>query len=283
MRKNALALLLLLVVALPSDAARTITLPYAENFTTDTLADIRWTSCAGASVIYSTEGWSGGAVKLIPPTDPCASGNGGMSAIGMFQGFSTNRFNVRFLMKVGPTYAASHRGLIQNKFLDVWGANSDRQGILTLEYDTTGGAYFTPGVYPEPSNWTVFRSPGTVTEDHYHYNSPFKIFDGGVNSNVWVCYEYEINIAAGTATVTITKEDGTVATIYSVQSSPSSTITNFYLGGYYNGYSVANSGNWLLIDNLAVSNTTIGPPAGFVGGTTTRRATGGGTIAGSIH
>ena len=259
-------------LAANAHAARNISLPYSTDFTTNDISDLIWTSCAGASVTYSTNGYSGGAVKIVPPTDACASGNGGMSSIGYFQGFSTNRINIRFLMKIGPTYVSSWRGMDQNKFLDVQGTggSSHRKGIFTLQGGSSGLA---PGNYPRTSNWVVYRSPGTSDADHNWQNSPFKIYDGGAYSNNWICYEYEIVIGANTARVIITQQNGAVIEI-TTPSDPGGLITSFVLGGYHNNYSVADAGNWLLIDNLAVSGTGyIGPPSGFVGGGGTDIAT----------
>jgi hypothetical protein len=250
-----------------ANADRTISLPYSTDFTTNNISDLVLQACGG-TVTYSSNGYSGGAVKITPPTSACAGGgvNGGTTGIGWFGGFSVPRINIRFLIKVGPTYTASHRGYIQNKFVNVHGTggSSVRKGILTLDYDSTG--FTTPGVYPEPTNWTVYRSPGTINADHVSSSSPFKIYDNSEKSNVWVCFEYEINLTNETARLIITQANGTTTEI-ATASSPGGLNNAIMIGGYYNGYSVADDGNWLLIDNLSISATGyIGPPSGFASG-----------------
>lgn len=247
-------------------AERTISLPYSTTFDTDDLSDIAWTDCGATVTHSSTGGWSGGAVKMTPPTSACSSGNGGMSTIGEFLGFSETRINVRFLIKFGSTYVANKQGGV-NKFIDVHSSGGTRFGILGLHL--ADGPFMAPAVAPYPSAWYVFRSPGTEEADHDSANATIKWTDASLGGE-WYCFEYEINAAGNTTTFYLTKSDGTQQTVTS-ETSVAGNMYTLYIGGYHNGYGTADANNYLLIDNLVISNTYIGPPEGFVGGSTPSR------------
>lgn len=241
--------------------ARTISLPYATNFTTDDLNDIRWTDCAATVTHSSSGGYAGtGASKHTPPTSACTSENGGMSSIGNFEGFSTARLNVRFLIKFGSSYVTNKQGAV-NKFIDVHDGSGTRYGILGLHKEEST---MSPAVCPYTSSWYVFRSPGTADEDHYFANASLSWTDA-ILGGAWYCLEYEINTTAGTTTMWWTKADGTQTSVTSPMDE-TGNMTTVYIGGYHNGYGTEDTNNYLLIDNLVISNTYIGPPAGFLTG-----------------
>ena len=266
-----LVIVAILISTTPSMASRNISLPYEMKFDAgdDWTSDLVWIGGGGcttrASVTHqSSGGWSGGGhAKIIPPQVACCDGiNGCMAALGSFVGFSTTRLNIRALYKLGPTYYSSYRdagGGLYNKFIDVHGGadGSTRFGILGLVgYRTT---YCRWGVSADEGCYLYNANPVC------HNNDPpaFK-YDGTEHSGEWISVEYEIDSLADTTTIYITEADGTFTT-WSHRNTTSGNMNRIEIGGFYNPIFISDPGTYLLIDELKISNTYIGPPEGFVG------------------
>jgi len=269
-----ISILFVFIVIAPALAARTISFPYELKFDSgdNWTADLAWEDCGG-TVTHVTSGcWSGGCAKITPPTSACAGGgiNGAMASLGNFEGFSTERLNIRMLLKVGPTYYRSARnagGGFENKFIDVHSSSGARLGILGFQahYTSEGPPpntdYYAFGPSSNPTTQFLFASPPSrgAIED-----SPFRVSDTAHHGGEWICVEYEINTNADTTSVVITEANGNQTTIR-ISSSNTGNMNKFYIGGYHNGFFVPNPDTYMLIDELKVSNTYIGPPPIFIG------------------
>jgi hypothetical protein len=265
----------LILMAVPSMAARNINLPFELKFDggDNWTADLAWAECGG-TVTHVTSGcWSGGCAKITPPTSACTGGgiNGGMASLGNFEGFSTERLNIRILLKVGPSYYRSARnggGSMVNKFIDVHSSSGARFGILGFQAHFTSAGpppntdYYAFGLMSVPSQSYVFASPPSRG---WIEDSPFRVSDTANHGGEWICVEYEINAIADTTSVFITAANGN-QTMISTSSSNTGSMNLFVIGGYHNGYFVSDSSTYMLIDELKVSTARIGPPAGFTGG-----------------
>lgn len=253
---------ILVLSAIPSLAARNITLPYEMKFDSGSITDLVWIKNGGTVTQISSGGWSGGYVKTTPPTS-APGGDGEYNALGYFYFSPVARLNIRFLMKVGTTYYSSLIGRI-NKFIDVWGT-SNRYGIMGFNA-TYDGTFVTPGVWTSDYSAYYFNNNPDYAASREPYGL-FRVSNAANHGGEWICYEYEINSTEGTTTITVTEADGTVTTIGPVTGRmPGTAMTNFLIGGYYNAHSVNNVNNYLSLDELKISNTRIGPPDGFVGG-----------------
>jgi hypothetical protein len=271
-----ISMLFVFIAITPALAARSISFPFELKFDSgdNWTADLAWEDCGGTVTHVTLGCWSGGCAKITPPTSACAGGgiNGGMASLGNFEGFSTERLNIRMLLKVGPTYYRSARdggGTLENKFIDVHGGNDGnaRLGILGFQahYTSEGPPpntdYYAFGPMSNPYTEFVFASPpsGGGIE-----NSPFRVSDTAHHGGEWICVEYEINTNADTTSVVITEANGNQTTIRT-PSSNTGNMNRFYIGGYHNGFFVPDPDTYMLIDELKVSNTYIGPPPTFIG------------------
>jgi len=257
----------ILVIATYAMAARSITLPYEMKFNSgdDWTSALAWKGGGGCdtrcSITHqSTGGWSGGSAKIIPPQVACCDSiNGCMCALGSFNGFSTARLNIRALYKFGPTYYSSFRnagGGLYNKFIDVHNTSGVRSGIFYLIGEGSASAWF--GLFNGGCAWWN-NTPGC------RLGSPLVSLTATQNNNQWISLEYELN-SGGVTKAYMYKSDGTYATWTSQDTIPSGNMSQIEIGGFYNSIHAVDSGTWILIDELKISNTYIGPPEGFVGG-----------------
>lgn len=262
-----------LCIVTPSMASRDVSLPHEMKFDSgdDWTSDLVWVGggecTTGCTVTHqSSGGWSGGHAKIIPPQVACCDAiNGCMCALGSFTGFSTTRLNVRALYKLGPSYYSNYvnaGGGLYNKFIDVHGGaeSGTRFGILGLVgYDTD---YCRWGVSADEGCYLYNANPVC------HNNDPpaFK-YDGTEHSGEWISVEYEIDSLADTTTIYITEADGTLTT-WTHTNTTSGNMNRIEIGGFYNPIFTVDANTYLLVDELKISNTYIGPPTGFTGGTT---------------
>jgi hypothetical protein len=230
-----LLILCILLVATNAYASRAVTLPWELTFDNNSwIADLARTECGGTSTHVTAGCYSGGCMKVTPPSAACAGGgvNGGATGLGWVTYPNTNRIHIRFLIKFGPTFPSSVRnagGNLESKFILL--DSPSRIGLLGLIGSDTDGRYLAWAAYGNLNVWT-FRNQEPVWIEY----APFRIKDG---------------VRTGAYT--------------DVSKSSSGGSTGFWMS-YFNSYGVANEGNWYLIDNLAVSTTYIGPPQGFTGG-----------------
>jgi hypothetical protein len=266
---TALVICAVFMTTAPSMASRNISLPYEMKFDSgdNWTSDLAWKGTGGScsdtrcSITHqSALGWNGGAAKIIPPQNACCDGiNGCMCALGSFTGFSTTRLNIRALYKLGPTYYSSYRnagGGLYNKFIDVHGGDT-RFGILGLVGE--GTSYCRWGILANEGCYLYNSNPVC------HNNNPpaFK-YDGTEHSGEWISVEYEIDSVKDTTTIYITESDGTFTT-WKHTNTTTGNMNRIEIGGFYNPIFISDPGTYLLIDELKISNTYIGPPDGFVG------------------
>lgn len=137
--KNGLLILFLVLLLLPINAfgqgcgeqTRLVTLPYSLNFDSDEwVADLACNDCGGTSTHATSGCYSGGCMKVLPPTSGCASGNGGGVGLGWITYSSQSEVHVRFLIKFGPTFFANKMTSGLTKFLLFDGGG--RSGIMGL-------------------------------------------------------------------------------------------------------------------------------------------------------
>lgn len=264
--KKTLALIASIIFLFASSAYadRAVTLPWELTFDNNAwVADLARGECGGTST-HVTEGcYSGGCMKVVPPPNPCAAGiNGGGNGLRWITYPATSRIHIRFLVKFGPTFASSMRnsgGNLEIKFLVL--DSPSRVGLLGLLCSDTDGRYCAFAAYGNGNVWT-FRNATPVWIEY----APFRVSDRS-RSNEWIAVEYWVDSASDRTGVYVWTRDGAQSgSIVDVAKSNSVNSTGFWMS-YYNSIGVANAGDWYLIDNLAVSNQYIGPPAGFVGGT----------------
>jgi hypothetical protein len=116
-------------------------------------------------------------------------------------------------------------------------------------------------------------------ESFYVEDAEFQMPDAPPHSGTWLCLEYELNGTNDITSVHITESDGSEHDI-ETSSAINEAMTEFYVGGYYNQYNVADANTYVMIDELKVSTSYIGPPTGFVSGSQSGKVLG--TIATSI-
>src|SRR5574343_524184 len=290
----AIALLLFPVTA---NAARSITLPFTESFdTTAYQADLLYIN-GGATETHVTSGcWSGGCSKITPPTNT----EGNAAALGAFTGISARQLNIRFLMKVGSTWYSTAEdkgeGLGDKLVIVTKTANSERviTGLLT-------DSHIPPATSPYPfglvqcgtdvGNYTSSNNHGGISPcdgiwpSSKHADAACVDAGGGydtfhIGKNIatdydeqWVSVEIEA-IAGSPNKIYLSTIDGTfndtlyVTSSVSSDSNPWTSIT--HIGGYYNQYHPSpDSNTYMMLDELKIATSHIGPPAGFVEGGTT--------------
>lgn len=259
-----LLILCILLVATNAYASRAVTLPWELTFDNNSwIADLARTECGGTSTHVTAGCYSGGCMKVTPPSAACAGGgvNGGATGLGWVTYPNTNRIHIRFLIKFGPTFPSSVRnagGNLESKFILL--DSPSRIGLLGLIGSDTDGRYLAWAAYGNLNVWT-FRNQEPVWIEY----APFRIKDG-VRTGEWIAVEYWVDTDRDRTGVYIWTQDGQFNGSYiDVSKSSSGGSTGFWMS-YFNSYGVANEGNWYLIDNLAVSTTYIGPPQGFTGG-----------------
>jgi len=259
-----LLILCILLVATNAHASRAVTLPWELNFDNNAwVAELARGECGGTSTHVTAGCYSGGCMKIIPPTTPCAGGgiNGGGVGLQWITYPSTSRIHVRFLVKFGPTFPSSMRnsgGNLEVKFLVL--DSPSRVGLLGLLGSDTDGRYLAWCAYGNQNVWT-FRNQSPVWVEY----APFRIKDG-VRTEEWIAVEYWVDSSTDRTGVYVWTRDGKQnGSIVDVAKSNSVSSTGFWMS-YFNSYGVSNEGNWYLIDNLAVSTNYIGPPQGFTGG-----------------
>jgi len=254
-------------------AGRDIELPFEEKFDSgDTwTADLAWVvNGATATHIPSSGCWSGGCAKFTPPYELSVGGNGTYCGMGQFHFDATTQFNVRLLVKLGPTFIETidlDTSTI-NKFIIVEGTS--RLGILGL--CAPSDAYEDPpslvGLGPSDggSGGYVYTHDYGDWRDGIPQNAEFKIGAIAGYINEWIAVEYELNSTTPHARMYIWTQDGVFngEVIYlDTPAIPSATYIDI-LGGYYNTRHLnQDSDTYMMIDELKMSNSYIGPPAGF--------------------
>lgn len=239
-----------------SFAGRDITLPFFESFDTDAYAeDLVWVSKQqGAGHTWLPQGgWRGGAAKFVPPTGE------GYSGLGQFSGLRAGNYtqlNVRFLIYHGAAYAASSP--VQNKLFIFIRTEGARPMVITRNYN----------------NWQTYGAcDGTVCwyegGDYWPTGAEtFRIGPPPYRQEEWIGVELEANTLEGYVRLYLYSRDGKFNGVYvqndMIDSGPGGIWTFVdILGGYFHAGCRADPDNYFKIDELAIDNRHIGPPAGF--------------------
>ena len=249
-----------------TQAGRNITLPFIDNFDINNYEDLQWLS-NGASINYEISGgWSGGAVKITPPTS-APGGNGEYGGLGSYDFSATPVVHVRFLVKFGSDYITSVRaggGNTQNKFVILNPDGDGTRGILSLlqvdsDYsigpcdNSTCKYECGQGSDPNMGDWWPDGNDAFLMSEHL---------------NEWIAMEYKVDLTNGLTSVYIWTLDETLGGLYKSYTMPigGNIVALQILGGYFNGYHVAGSNVFVMFDEMRISNNFIGPPVNFLDG-----------------
>lgn len=235
---------------------------FEEKFDTDDYADTMLWLSAGATHTYeSTGGWSGGAAKFTPSTSE------GYSGLANFGDINARKVNIRFLYYVGSTYndiADNNKWMIINR--DPY---ADGTRVIIMQHPVA----------------THECDVGVCANIDCSY-SDYRLSD---YLEEWICFEFESDLDANLTKVYLTTQDlvynGTVIESHNMSSPETGnhgTIT--IIGGYYQGTKAADDNRYIKYDELKISTSGyIGPPAGFLGGSSIPNLTGVKIIGGSIR
>lgn len=262
-------ILILISFAFVFNAGAQITFPHSDDFSTEAYSIVNEGTCG--TVTYTTGascyGGSGGCVKIVPPT------SGGQCTMGItgYNFTDTKQLNVRFLVKIGNQYEETATAVeygYQNKMLIVSrSVETSVRGMGIFERNSDSG-WYTWGACEDNSCLYYDGDDGYAWP---HANDTFK---SSSYADQWVCVEWELDITEGLARLYIWTADGVnnglhQTYIYTEQSGDLGYYTEIQaIGGFFNGYHTSNANAYLMFDNLVLSNTYIGPPAGFIGSTT---------------
>jgi hypothetical protein len=256
--------------------------PYTQNFDDNSwvsTAALFYPTACNASTSHTTTGcYSGGCAFISPPYTACCDGiNGCYSGLGLYRFPDTTRIHWRFLIKFEEDYFTSVSnagGGLYIKFIDVGdeSVTGERTGIFYLICTDSPSRYCAFGLY---------STGGTVyyTNDANDYEIQYAAMKFSTTDyvNEWIAFEYYIDTAAnqqGFYTWTQDGEfNGTHVGPRPAYYAGSVEQDNGYLT-YYNAIVSNVADSDYLIDNLVISNSYIGPPDGFVGGSTPPTATG---------
>ncbi len=254
---------------------RVTTYPYMLNFD-----DNSWTSnlcyvVNNATCAHVTTGcYSGGCAKFTPPTVAAPADNGRYSGVGGFAIPPTGRLNVRVLVKIGPAYESTS-DMRQNKFIVAWDQDTSYPRPMVIfermPYESVCSRYYSFGACED--NDCTYQCGGRSCTVPNCYDG----FKSTSYHNKWISIEMEYNTHARVNNVYIYTQDGALRGLYVSRplSSSSGAAYDFLqiIGGFYNGTHTADANNYVMLDNLVISNTYIGPPAGFVEGSQTSAPT----------
>jgi hypothetical protein len=249
-----LMMLFFMLLPISSFAERRISLPFSEDFDANNYGDIVWVTNGASHQWLSSGGWQGGgAAKFFPITT-----DQGYSGLGQFVGLNTSQLNVRFLIRHGPDW-----NLNTNKVIVMNRANiRDRPMIISRNHN----------------GWVTYGAcDGTVCEyeggDYWPDGTDsFRIgTQSGSRVNEWICVEFEANARTGLIKLYITSQDGELSGLYTQQrmANPGDVFSYIdIIGGYINFAPRASANNYFILDKLAVDDSFIGPPSGFIAGAT---------------
>ena len=245
-----------------------LTFPFHEDFDANDYQDIVWTTGGAQHEWVSNGGWQGGgAAKFYPPTQ-----NDQYCALGQFTELNNHngseQVNVRFLIYHGPEFhnivgykkllVLNREGVHERPMLG--GKDYNGQFRSYAPCDNTLCRYYSHDDNPDLGWW-----PGP--------NEPLKIAPGpGNRAEEWISVEFEANMMTGMIKVYVDTQDGELSGLYRelpfldapVGGIPFSHID--VIGGYFNTGNPHDPEKYYIIDELAINNSYIGPPEGFVEG-----------------
>jgi len=280
---NVISLLIVLATAFNTFAGRSISLPFNEDFDTNNYSDLVWVS-GGATHTWTEDGcWSGGCAKLTPPTSCAVSGR---AALGDFTDFSSDQLNIRLLVKFGPTWASTASSCagegFGDKFMDAFQSDNRRMlvgwlrdtrisgvdnypfGLCISSSDTLYNCDSAGGGIPPCDYWSPSGkyTTGGCGYDRFHV--------GGGHStdykNQWISIEVELTRNNYNRIYIYTQRGEFAGEYVRTAGTSSDNPWNYlrYIGGYYNqDHPTADADTYMMFDELVISSSYIGPPAGF--------------------
>lgn len=240
---------------------RVTSLPYVQRFDSNDYAAALWLTGGARHEWVPNGGWNGtGAAKIFPPTTEQSYGGLGQFILGLGSNVP-EQINVRWLMYHGSTWrenASGEKLIILNR-----NGNGGRPMIILRESSSGGQTWETLGA----CDGTVCRyDAGDFWPDG---SDRLKIGNRPVaREEEWICIEFEANTRTGMIRLYVDTLDGRLSGLYIQRpmddSGPGGTWSHVdIIGGYFNGASRADPNNYFMIDELQISNSRIGPPAGF--------------------
>jgi hypothetical protein len=231
-------------------------LPHVENFATSNwLDEIRWTSQGALARHMTGVNWDGGnaARFWLPTVDQ------GYAALGEFQftgGLQPRRLNIRFIYQWGSTFLTDDVAPGPKQLIVLRSTGMDTDRFIAQQHG------FGPG-----DQWDLGIGNNTLPE----YPNP-RVWNYGEHTGQPVCFEFEL-IVGGQLRVFVTKRNDSNWNQRLLISQPTNNNNGYWsainlLGGY-GGPGRAGSADpnaWYQFSNLVISNTYIGPPAGFTSG-----------------
>lgn len=161
-----------------------------------------------------------------------------------------------------------------NKFVNLW-SSGGREGILkmqpTIPSEDPRGVFTSFGMQTTGEGY-IFESPpsrGWIQDTDFliDLNSTNNYTASDSSGKTWLSVEYMINKSTNHTEMWVYDNAGLVQNIAVTRSDwDSGNFNGLQLGGYWNAYVTANVDAYILIDNLEIRSSYIGPPAGFVGG-----------------
>ena len=260
--------LLMLICPVHVLAGRNISFPFEESFDSGDVwrSDLCWVG-GGATCSHLTSGcWSGGCAKFTPPTATSGQAMSGLGSFDFIDG-THKRVNIRVLMKVGSTYHITSRSSgynNQNKLIIVGRQDNGDRGMTIFERYYDGEPhYFTFGACRD--NDCNYECGGITNCWWPNSKDRFKSTD---YLGQWFCLELEADLINKISKVYIWTQDGKLKGEYKTFPITDTSAYSYIqiIGGFYNGYHVADSNTYVMFDELKISNTFIGPPPGFLGG-----------------
>jgi hypothetical protein len=258
-----------------------VVFPYALPLDDADELEARYTATDGASITHVTgaQCWRNGCARFVP-----VGGTNGFDGINTYAALGGFRFPpnsrtvfVRYLMYFGPDFITHVDRSIKHIIMhrgDGVGDDSDDRAMSyiwrtpNLTNFTIGACdnidcFFDENASPDPSNTDSFLV-------------------GNVANSQWVALEAEFDTSTTPNRVRIraTTEDGVLnetviasRTMAPTNSSPQNYFRELsILGAFVDRGTRASPGMYFLLDEIAMSNSYIGPPAGFVTGNPSTRA-----------
>lgn len=237
---------------------------YEEKFdSSDYINDIVRVTGGATHTWLPTAGWRGGAAKFTAPLNDdsyCGIGNLLLSGISP----SANQVNVRFLVYHGSTwqeYAANNKVFI----LDGIDARAQRPMIISRDTGLPGEEYV---AYGACAGTICNYKGGGLRPDN---SDTFRIGNRPLaREEEWISVEVESNVAENYIKVFLHTQDGIISGEYVRQylfdGTPSNTGWSRLdmIGGYLHASVQADPNNYFMLDEVKLSDSYIGPPAGFL-------------------
>lgn len=262
MRATAICLALVVLLVAQAQADRNITsFPWSEDMDTSGYTSDLLRMSTGCSHTYlSTGGWDGGgAARFEVGYDGAYCGLGSLSWTGLG---SQSQLNVRIVYWVSTDYAENETR--NNKLILVTPQSGTRPMMFHKQF---GGA----------GDWIGFAPCDGTVCDYLGGNSwpetseTFRM-GSGTYEQEWVSLEFEMITGTQALNLYVTTRDGLFTGLYN----GSAATLDGWTGGltgidtltYFNDtpgdHRTPGAGEYYIIDDVAVSDSYIGPPTGFV-------------------